>query len=57
MGPFELMAHGNDVNFAVTGQVYAGYFDDPESRPSYMQRARRAGRHAGAQDQARLVSL
>ncbi|HZR97831.1 MAG TPA: 3-hydroxyacyl-CoA dehydrogenase NAD-binding domain-containing protein [Chloroflexota bacterium] len=38
MGPFELMdLIGNDVNFAVTGQVFAGYFDDPKYRPSYLQ--------------------
>jgi len=38
MGPFELMdLIGNDINFAVTGQVYAGYFDDPKYRPSYLQ--------------------
>lgn len=38
MGPFELMdLIGNDVNFAVTGQVYAGYFNDPKYRPSYLQ--------------------
>jgi 3-hydroxybutyryl-CoA dehydrogenase len=38
MGPFELMdLIGNDVNFAVTGQVFAGYFADPKYRPSYLQ--------------------
>jgi 3-hydroxybutyryl-CoA dehydrogenase len=38
MGPFELMdLIGNDVNFAVTGQVFAGYYDDPKYRPSYLQ--------------------
>ena len=38
MGPFELMdLIGNDVNFAVTSQVFAGYFDDPKYRPSYLQ--------------------
>ncbi len=38
MGPFELMdLIGNDVNFAVTGQVFAGYFDDPKYRTSYLQ--------------------
>jgi 3-hydroxybutyryl-CoA dehydrogenase len=38
MGPFELMdLIGNDVNFAVTDQVFAGYFDDPKYRPSYLQ--------------------
>jgi 3-hydroxybutyryl-CoA dehydrogenase len=38
MGPFELMdLIGNDVNFAVTNQVFAGYFGDPRYRPSYLQ--------------------
>ncbi len=38
MGPFELMdLVGNDVNFAVTSQVYAGYFGEPKYRPSYLQ--------------------
>jgi 3-hydroxybutyryl-CoA dehydrogenase len=38
MGPFELMdLIGNDVNFAVTSQIYAGYFGDPKYRPSYLQ--------------------
>ncbi|HEY7063952.1 MAG TPA: 3-hydroxyacyl-CoA dehydrogenase NAD-binding domain-containing protein [Chloroflexota bacterium] len=38
MGPFELMdLIGNDVNFAVTSQVYAGYFEDPKYRPSFQQ--------------------
>jgi 3-hydroxybutyryl-CoA dehydrogenase len=38
MGPFELMdLIGNDVNFAVTSQVFAGYFGDPRYRPSYLQ--------------------
>ncbi len=38
MGPFELMdLIGLDVNFAVTNQVFAGYFGDPRYRPSYIQ--------------------
>jgi 3-hydroxybutyryl-CoA dehydrogenase len=38
MGPFELMdLIGNDVNFAVTNQVFAGYFGDARYRPSYLQ--------------------
>ena len=38
MGPFELMdLIGNDVNFAVTSQVYAGYFGESKYRPSYLQ--------------------
>ena len=38
MGPFELMdLIGNDVNFAVTSQVYAGYFGEAKYRPSYLQ--------------------
>jgi 3-hydroxybutyryl-CoA dehydrogenase len=38
MGPFELMdLIGNDVNFAVTSQIFAGYFGDPKYRPSYVQ--------------------
>jgi 3-hydroxybutyryl-CoA dehydrogenase len=38
MGPFELMdLIGNDVNFAVTSQIFAGYFGDPKYRPSYLQ--------------------
>jgi len=38
MGPFELMdLIGNDVNFAVTSQVFAGYFGDPRYRPSFLQ--------------------
>jgi len=38
MGPFELMdLIGNDVNFAVTNQVFAGYFGEPRYRPSYIQ--------------------
>jgi 3-hydroxybutyryl-CoA dehydrogenase len=38
MGPFELMdLVGNDVNFAVTNQVFSGYFGDPRYRPSYLQ--------------------
>jgi 3-hydroxybutyryl-CoA dehydrogenase len=38
MGPFELMdLIGNDVNFAVTNQVYGGYFGEPKYRPSALQ--------------------
>jgi 3-hydroxybutyryl-CoA dehydrogenase len=38
MGPFELMdLIGNDVNFAVTSQIFAGFFSDPKYRPSYLQ--------------------
>ncbi len=38
MGPFELMdLVGNDVNFAVTNQVFGAYFGDPKYRPSYLQ--------------------
>ena len=38
MGPFELMdLIGNDVNFAVTSQIFAGYFGEPKYRPSYLQ--------------------
>jgi len=38
MGPFELMdLIGNDINFAVTSQLFGAYFGEPKYRPSYLQ--------------------
>lgn len=39
MGPFELMdLIGNDVNYAVTEQVFTAFYFDPRYRPSFIQK-------------------
>ncbi len=52
MGPFELLdLIGIDVNFAVTGAVFDGFFGEPRFRPHPIQRrmvlARQLGRKTG----------
>lgn len=48
MGPFELMdLIGHDVNFAVTGSVYAAYYQDPRFLPSLIQQELVAGGFLG----------